>query len=189
MYDPLLRLIGREVRDAGGNLVTTTANAYNVENQLTDLARDTFSTRYRYDDVDRLVEDTGNGEQFSYDAVGNRLTEAGDPTPWSYGPNHELLATNTATYSYTASGHRATKTEAGETWTYTYDLEERLVRIDSDVSAEIGHYSYDPLGRRITKTTAAGTRTFTTTTRACWRNTTPPAPCWASTSTHRTAPG
>ncbi len=156
VYDPLLRLIGREVRDAGGNLITSTVNEYNVENQLTDLSRDGFSTQYLYDGLDRLIEDTGNGERFTYDGVGNRLTEAGDPATWTYGANHELLATGTASYTYTAAGHRETKVEGGETWTYRYDLEERLVRIDSDIAGEIGRYSYGPMGRRLSKETDAG---------------------------------
>jgi RHS repeat-associated protein len=58
-------------------------------------------------------------------------------------------------YTYDANGSLATKVEAGSTWTYTFDAERRLTRVEKD-AVEVARFGYDPLGRRVEKV-AAGT--------------------------------
>lgn len=70
----------------------------------------------------------------------------------SYGTANELLSLNTTTYGYDAKGNRTLKTEAGGSTTYSYDDENRLVRVEIPGSpALVITYTYDPFGRRIEK--------------------------------------
>jgi RHS repeat-associated protein len=111
---------------------------------------------YAYDPyrLDRLLTvdrpQTSNDESYTYDEMGNRLTSR-QYTNWSYDPqNDELDSWDAVSYAYDANGNRATKTEAGQTTTYTYDYENRLVRADLPGGAWVT-YDYDALGRRVRK--------------------------------------
>jgi len=61
------------------------------------------------------------GEEYEYDANGNRTAALGLAMSPVYDDQDRLLAYGTATYTYTASGQLATKTDGGVTTTYDYD--------------------------------------------------------------------
>jgi YD repeat-containing protein len=72
----------------------------------------------------------------SYDAVGNRLTKThaagavpGVPAEYAYNNADQLLTENGITYSYDINGNLKTKTDAAGTTTYTWDYEDRLVKV------------------------------------------------------------
>ena len=80
----------------------------------------THTTDYVYGIAGRLEVVTVDGvlaEAYIYDANGNRL-DAGTV----YDAQDRLTATASATYTYTANGELATKTDATGTTTYTYDV-------------------------------------------------------------------
>ena len=70
----------------------------------------------------------------------------------TYGTANELLNLNATTYGYDLNGNRTQKTETAGGTTYTYDDENRLVRVETTGSnPQVITYAYDPLGRRIEK--------------------------------------
>lgn len=54
---------------------------------------------------------------------------------------------------YDAAGNLVDKTDAGSTWTYTWNAENQLTRVTKD-TVEVARFRYDPLGRRVEKVAA-----------------------------------
>ena len=79
-------------------------------------------------------EQETKAEAFNYDPVGNRLTgpETKDTYLYNLGKN-QLTTDKKAGYEYDKNGNliKKTKTDDGETktWTYSYDFENRLVKV------------------------------------------------------------
>ncbi len=94
-------------------------------------------------------------EAYSYDGVGNRLTDI-QQRSYTYNSANELLNYGqvAAGFSlrYDANGNLTQKVNnaTGETTTYTYDSENRLVQLIAP-NAQLVTYKYDPFGRRIEK--------------------------------------
>ncbi|HYI07797.1 MAG TPA: discoidin domain-containing protein [Thermoanaerobaculia bacterium] len=113
------------------------------------------TTRFEYDIMSRLVRRTmplGMSETFVYDAAGqviSRTDFGGKTTTYAYDVMGRLtqktpdasLTQPPVTYTYTASGQRASMTDAGGTTTYTYDDNERLVSLAT--SRGTLTYTYD----------------------------------------------
>jgi RHS repeat-associated protein len=95
------------------------------------------------------LTDTSPGENYTYDGVGNRLTGPLVTDTMSYDAGNEQLNINSTQYAYDLNGNRIQKTESGIITNYTYDDENRLVRITK--GSDVITYAYDPFGRRIEK--------------------------------------
>jgi RHS repeat-associated protein len=113
------------------------------------------SEDYGYDSVYRLDTVTRAGlafEDYAYDPVGNRKGTRAlpDPSAWAYSNRNELKAAGSAQYSYDRNGNLTGKTDATGTWTYEWDVENRLARVTRN-GFEAARFRYDPLGRRIAK--------------------------------------
>jgi YD repeat-containing protein len=52
--------------------------------------------------------------------------------------------------TYDPNGNLASKTEGTDTWTYTWNAENQLTKVEKN-GAEVGRFSYDPFGRRVRK--------------------------------------
>ena len=92
-------------------------------------------------------------EHFSYDAVGNRLTDAKTGTnTWGYNKNNELQSFDTTSFKYNLNGQLTEKTVAGNKTTFSYNLDGRLKEIKDNSNQVIAQYEYDPFGRRTSKT-------------------------------------
>jgi RHS repeat-associated protein len=109
---------------------------------------------YEYDAQDRLTEVCyqsscpGGSDPFirwTYDDVGNRLTEArpSGTVNYSYNAADQLTQAGSTSFDYDANGNEI---EAGST-TYAYDLANRLLTVD-DGSTTTG-YAYDGDGNRL----------------------------------------
>src|SRR5690606_3863774 len=113
------------------------------------------SWTYTYDDADRLVGVASGvqGESYTYDAVGNRLTDALGRT-YAYDAQHRLTSVTgggpTALFTYTPQGELATRVQGGDTTTYSYDALGRLTGVALPDGTEI-EYVLDGRGRRIGK--------------------------------------
>ncbi len=121
-----------------------THDALGRRTSLTDLAG---LHTYQYDDIYQLTQathPTPPTEQFSYDAVGNRLGTTVDL-------NNALLEDSEFTYTYDYNDNLIQKVKKlnGETTNYTYDYENRLTRVQ--YPGMDAQYKYDALGRRIEK--------------------------------------
>jgi RHS repeat-associated protein len=134
---------------------------------------------YTYDALSQLtaVQLTGpTGDrkhtEFSYDAVGNRLTQTtwlsggnlANAGPWRtqyiYNAADQLLLAGAATYAYDVSGNRLTQTdpEKGNRF-YTYDTINRLVKVRRPGVEVI--YTYDADGNKVEETVNEGGRAET----------------------------
>jgi RHS repeat-associated protein len=156
-YDPASRLTGLS---HGGHWGPFEALSYTYDpasNRLTD-TRNRLSHQYAYDPLDQLIQVQEQDhrrhgkveEAFTYDPVGNRLTGPHHDT-YTYDPGNRLTEDKTHTYAYDANGNlvETRNTKTGHVTTYTYDAEDRLIRVVTS-RTEVT-FQYDPLGRRIEK--------------------------------------
>jgi len=120
---------------------------------------------YGYDDADRLTTaDNPNlpDEAYSYDAVGNRLTdnETGQDQ-WEYDERDRLLDAVTDQYLYDDAGSRTGKLQGDAlVQGYGYDTKGRLTEVTDADGNVIASYRYDPMGRRISKSLGESTTYF-----------------------------
>jgi RHS repeat-associated protein len=128
-------------------------------------------TKYFYDPlyqltgVDYPAVTPFNGEQhrWTYDAIGNRLTNTVGAATQTYtyqkiGANpknwQRLTSDGINTYTYDANGNTATRSGPGGNVLFGWDAESRLTGISGAVSAA---YLYDYQGRRASKTSGTTT--------------------------------
>lgn len=107
---------------------------------------------YQYDELDRITgaqHAAAPAEAYSYDAAGNRTGSATDPA-YRCDAAARLVAAEGATFTYDKNGNLTSKTTASGTTTYTWDTDNRLVRVDLPGGGVVT-YRYDPFGRRIEK--------------------------------------
>ena len=166
-YDRAGRLV--EVKNANASSTlsdfVSTLDPVGNPTQIDRTGTVTSTTTYGYDAADRLTSvcfqascPNGSDPQigWSYDQVGNRLTETRDgvTTTYSYNAADELTQAGTTSYSYDANGNQLT---AGSD-SYSYDLASRL--ITADVGGTATAYSYDGDGNRLTATTGSSTTEY-----------------------------
>jgi len=129
-YDTINRLTGIETKQGTTTFDYVNYTRFdNVGNRMTRVSPQESWT-YIYDDIYRLTNATPTGgthqmENYTYDAVGNRLTSG----------NQQFPQTNATTV-------------------YTYDHEHRLTGVTITQGSNVKQltFTYDPFGRRIKKT-------------------------------------
>jgi len=136
-YDLLGRLTS--VTDALGGV---TAYGYDELGQkTTQTDANVHTTKYAYDSLGRRISRTlplGQTETMGYDLAGNVISKKdfnGKTTSFAYNANNWLVSRTpdpsfvgeaAVSWTYTASGRRATMTDGTGTTVYTYDLRDRL---------------------------------------------------------------
>lgn len=140
--------------DNNGNLLTITAPSTPWDNRV-----------YAYDALNRLTHAEGpwGSIDYTYDGVGNRLTEtmdSGIDTYYNYydGTNklkEAVSDTDAVTYTYDLNGN---VTGIGDK-VLTYNQDNRLVSVASG-GTTLGEYTYDDLGQRIIKKVNGKTTVF-----------------------------
>ncbi|MFH1492917.1 MAG: FG-GAP-like repeat-containing protein [Candidatus Omnitrophota bacterium] len=162
-YDELSRRTGLNLAngttssyayDLASRLVSLDSYSYtydNAGNRLTMTDSD-GTHNYTYDDIYRLTnashpQPENPAENYAYDSVGNR-----NPTNYTYDDANRLLEDDEYTYSYDDNGNLTSKTNKStlQITTYTYNLENQLIRINFP-NLTSAQYTYDGLGRRIEK--------------------------------------
>ncbi len=58
------------------------------------------------------------------------------------------------------NGNLTQKTEGSDSWTYTWNAENQLTKVEKD-GAEVARFAYDPLGRRVEKVAGGVTTSYT----------------------------
>jgi len=103
---------------------------------------------YLYDNIDRLISATNQlsgstDESFSYDILGNRLTESGQISQSIFNSNNQLIEDQVYTYQYDLNGNLIQKTNKStlEVTTYTYDAENRLIELNKGGTVSTYKYS------------------------------------------------
>jgi RHS repeat-associated protein len=113
---------------------------------------------YGYDDVDRLTDasyPTFSSEEWTYDPLGNRLTDVrtGDQE-WQYNANNELLDSVEQSHEYDDNGSLIAEYDPDGSLkrTFEYNAENRMSAVRDENDDLIAEYLYDPFGRRVSKT-------------------------------------
>jgi len=169
-YDALMRPIQTQAKTNGGATLLTRTLGYDPESNILQKDTEFGSHGYQYDNLYRLTNasnPTLSNEQYSYDAVGNRLTDkltdgAFSTNVWSYDADNKLIqgyTRNAAPIAYTwdenGSLTRKTSNDIGDGTTnqrFVYDAANRLTEVQDGLGNPIARYAYDPYGRRIRKT-------------------------------------
>ena len=160
--DPLQRIKEITTRDPAGNTVLRREYDYDKAGNIISEQTGEGRHDYGYDPLNRLTQAENPAlpnEEYSYDAVGNRLTSADTNGTWSYNSNNELLAYNNATCTFDENGDMVKRVVEGKVTRYTYNANNRLTRVEDGSGGVIARYYYDPFGRRLWKE-VNGERTY-----------------------------
>jgi len=188
-YDPLYRLTGVERSagltgiwhfgyDAVGNRLTNQINdsvltsVFSEKNQLTSSSgggtlrvRGTLNepgTANVNGSPARML--AGNVFEATIQATTGTNTFAVEATDQSgnvSNKNYQVSVSATgATYTYDPNGNLTQKVEGADTWTYTWDAENRLKKVEKN-AVEQARFAYDPRGRRVEKVAGGVTTSWT----------------------------
>ncbi len=140
---------------------------YNGVGNRTSLTDRRGSQTFGYDNLDRLTSAShpmlATPQSFAYDPVGNRTTNNS-----TVNAGNQLTADTTHAYQYDDNGNLTRKTllATGNYTQYTYDAENRLVKVEDFVAGNptpaftTSNYRYDGLGRRIEKVANGQTKRY-----------------------------
>lgn len=120
------------------------------------------ATNFAYDALYELLTATQGSttnENYSYDAVGNRLSSLSVPS-YSYNSSNELTSSGPANYTYDNNGNELTKADSTGTTSYTWDFESHLTSVTLPGSGGTVSFKYDPFGRRIEKSSSTTTSIY-----------------------------
>jgi RHS repeat-associated protein len=146
--------------------INQAAYAYNPVGNRTSLTDRRGPQNFGYDNLDRLTSAShpllGTPQAFAYDPVGNRTTGGS-----VVNAGNQLTADATHAYQYDDNGNLTRKTllATGNYTQYTYDVENRLTKVEDFVAgnptpAFTSTYRYDGLGRRIEKVANGQTKRY-----------------------------
>ncbi|WP_199524821.1 Ig-like domain-containing protein [Pseudoalteromonas sp. bablab_jr011] len=166
-YDVLNRLTKVQHYNAQGALIEAFTYTLDDTGRRTKLEQSTGRTSdYGYDNRYRLISESvtdalqGNYlARFTYDDVGNRLTQTinGETTSYVYDDNDRISSessgTQNTTYSYDDNGNTLAKTVNNAQVQYVYDIRNRMISLDATaVGGGKADYQYNIDGIRIAKT-------------------------------------
>ncbi len=172
-YDEMGRVGNVQHRDANAAVIANWDYTYDQLGNISAVDEDTGRrVEYAYDQLNRLVRevvtDANNGDltiEYTYDAVGNRLTKTIDvgndqtvdeTTVYTYDVNDRLLTETrdgvVTTYAYDQNGNRLSRFTANDNQVvYEWDAQNRLTGVtvtDFEGTSRID-YTYDVLGNRV----------------------------------------
>lgn len=170
-YDAASQLTGIiHKRTSDNSIIAQTGYTYDNAGNRTSMTDTAGTHNCGYDDLHRLTSashPTGSAldiknETFSYDAVGNRLSDA-VRTGYAYNAANRLTEDSLYTYTYDANGNTTGKTAKADNahTTYVYNAENQLAQVTMP-DGLVAAYKYDTLGRRMEKVVSTGTTTTTT---------------------------
>lgn len=130
-------------RDSVGNITAI--------NDLLDASK--IIKTYSYDKLYRLTQAAGQWGtiQYNYDSVGNRTKEisTSGTTDYTYAANK--LITSTGAKSFTFNYDNNGNTIAENQKQYTYNQNQRLIKVTDTVTVVLGEYLYNGNGQRVKK--------------------------------------
>lgn len=153
-YDNASRLTSLGHQAIGQTIASSAYTLDNVGNRTTKSG--TCNAIYTYDGIYRLITATASTtEAFTYDPVGNRLTgPASTDTGYLSNAGNQTTQDSQFQYSYDNNGNqtaRVTPNDPNNSWTQTWDYENRLARMENANGQQSVTFKYDPMGRRIEK--------------------------------------
>lgn len=135
---------------AGGQTVRELAFEYDGNSNRTVLTANGTSALAEYDSLNQLESFGQNGETYSYDLAGNRVSSHLSST-YRYDPGNRLVEDDQFLYGYDRNGNVTSRTNksTGAVDLFVYNSLNQLIRIESE--GMIAEYRYDGLGRRYAK--------------------------------------
>ena len=131
-YDSMSRLLsvlhqsGGATIDGAGYTLDDAGNRTSKQNLLSGV-----TDNYTYDLIYQLtqtVQGATTTENYSYDAVGNRLSSLG-LSPYQYNSSNQLTSVPSTTFAYDNNGNTLTKTDSNGVTGYSWDYENRLTSV------------------------------------------------------------
>jgi RHS repeat-associated protein len=140
---------------ANSSVLSSFAYTYDASGRRDSMTTLTGTETYGYDPLGQLTSVTypnGRVVTYAYDAAGNRtqVTDNGTPTPYAANPLNQYTSAGAAVFGYDLDGNLTNKTENGIPSAYTYDIENRLVRVTTPT--DTWTYTYDGFGNRVAVT-------------------------------------
>jgi RHS repeat-associated protein len=165
-YDPQGRLQKQAtVHKDNKHHVIQREYGYDQFNNLNVVKDGNEETKYVYDTLNRLkLATNASPEFFDFDPAGNLLSMTDLPTATpGLVKGNRLLLQGDKKFEYDARGNLIQETRGKDgklKKTFTYNLQNQLIKAETNSEHETVHYKYDPLGRRIEKRDTFGTTTF-----------------------------
>ncbi len=151
------------VHSANGNIKSSFEYQYDLRNYITQKRSPSSTLNYSYDSNGQLtnsskVENSSDNEAFSYDALGNRLTNNGVSSAYDQA-SQRIQDDGFYTYLYDLNGNILAKNSKinGISYLYEYTALNQIKTVNifpnaNSISAlKKIKYAYDPSGRRILK--------------------------------------
>lgn len=165
-YDAADRPVNLTYTDASGKSVAAWTYRYDeAGNCIKTVAGGGRSTEYRYDPDGQLIEERTprTTRSYAYLPGGNRAsleTKAGT-VDYRYDQADRLLQAGDETFQYDANGNLIERSGANGATRYSYDAEDRLVKVNLPDGGEVT-YGYAPTGERIWRKDADGLTHYVT---------------------------
>jgi RHS repeat-associated protein len=143
---------------AAGTVMNLSYSSYDANGNITGIVNNLDAAKnksYSYDALDRLISATGSWGSltWTYDSVGNRLTE--NTNSYTYASNtNKLINANGKTFGYDNNGN--TTIESARQ--YIYNQNQRLIQVND--GATTANYTYNGSGQRIKKIVNGATTIF-----------------------------
>jgi len=161
-YDGLLQTLNIQSKDPAENTLLAYDYSYDDVGNITVKQTEHGQYSYGYDVLDRLTRVDNpvlDDETYTYDKLGNRLTDVRQSGAWVYNANNQLTTIGSnVSYEYDANGSLIKKDDGGQLTHYGYNLEGRLAEVKEGATT-VATYYYDPFGRRLWKD-VAGLKTY-----------------------------
>ena len=164
-YDSMNRMTWVEHRKGAAPVLFAATYTYNLAGNRIRTEEHTGRTiDFTYDTRSRLIReaihDSTIGDEtieYTYDAVGNRLTktDTSGTVTYTYDDNHRLTGDGTYTYTYDNNGNLSSQVGASESSTYAYSAEGRILSATKTDGGgtDLIQYLYSPgTNARIRKT-------------------------------------
>ena len=128
---------------------------YDVSGRRKSMTTNEGTYQYAYDALGQLAGvryPDGRIVSYDYDEAGNRrqVVDDGVVTPYTTNDLNQYLTVGGVVYAYDLDGNLISKTDGAQTTTYTYNIENRLIRVE--VGTDVWEYAYDAFGNRIATT-------------------------------------
>lgn len=159
-YDSLMRLTGISVKDSSQNELLNYQYSHDSAGNVLEKTTEHGIYQYSYDDVYRLTNVVNPtplvSESYTYDLLGNRLSDSALPGSWTYDDNSQLTNYGSTAVVYDDNGNAVSRTEGASVTNFTYDSDDRLVEVAvtnsaTNTASNVASYGYDPFGRRLWK--------------------------------------
>jgi len=158
-YDAANRFHSLVNKKSSGDVISSyTYNYNNLGNRLSMKEANGDVTLYTYDALNRLVKviySSGYFTQFTYDALGNRMSKTNSTSSvvYTYDDENRLLTANGISYGYDNNGNLIGKSDGTN---YEYDYENRLIKVTLPDTSQV-MYQYSASGDRLSRTNSSGT--------------------------------